>query len=130
MHLPACSLSIVVSVNRVHGKGGQADGDVFGAVGLRTAVANPFTRMGDDGLTGVDVKLTAVVLYSQHATQNDGDLFELRALSRLHPPTGRNHVRNADVLMTAVDAPGELFDALGFVAGGGHDGWRGNQCRQ
>ena len=45
-----------ISMDGVWRKGGEADGDVFSAVGFRRAVADPLAGRGDDGLAGLDVE--------------------------------------------------------------------------
>ena len=57
-------------------------------------------------------------------SRSDGDLFELRPLTRFNPPGGRRHLCHAHAGMTGIHPAGILFDPLGLGPG------RGNHCRR
>ena len=69
-------------------KAGRQMAHVLGATRLRAAVPNPLARRGDHRLAGADVERAALVIDSQQAAQDDGDLFEFRPLAGLLPPLG------------------------------------------
>src|SRR5690606_38198764 len=116
-------------MHRVNRERGQTDGDILGAFRLRAAVAHPFSRPGDDCLSGAHVERAALVFDAEHAAQDDGDFLEGGPLAWLDPAAGRHHARDADSLVAGVDAAGILLDALRLVAGGRDDGGSGNEKR-
>src|SRR3954469_6606412 len=103
---------LAVAMHGVGRERGQADGNVLRTTRLRRAVADPLTGTRDDRLSGADVEHAAVMLDADQPFQNDGDLLELRALSRLEPAFRRHHPRHADIRVAGVHATGELFDPL------------------
>src|SRR5580698_6467352 len=72
------SRSLLIAVHGVHGKGGEADGDILGALGVRCGVLHPLTGVRYDCLAGVDIELSAAGLHAQRALQHDGEFVELR----------------------------------------------------
>src|SRR5690606_38141446 len=98
-----------------------------GAFRLGTAVAHPFSRPGDDCLSGAHVERAALVFDAEHAAQDDGDFLEGGSLTGLDPAAGRHHARDADTLVAGVDAAGIFLDALGLVAGSRDDGGSGDE---
>src|SRR4051812_9344821 len=74
--------SLVVTVGRSGGEGGQAHRDVVRALAAGR-VAHPLAGRRDDGLTGSDLQATAVVVHEDGAAQHDGHLAELGRLERL-----------------------------------------------
>ena len=70
-------------MDRARAEGGEADGDVLGA--LRRLVLDPFAGRGDHGLAGGDVEDAGVVVDAELAVEDDCDLFELGALAGLDP---------------------------------------------
>ena len=95
----------------------QTDRDIFRAAGIWSAVANPFTRLGDDSLSGVNVTFPALVLKTDPTLQYNGDLHELRALSRLGPTRGRYHPRHAQLGMPGIYLTHIFVDLLRLVSG-------------
>jgi len=108
------------------GKGGEADGDVFGAFGR--GVLNPFAGMGDDALARGDVERAAFVRDAQHALQDYGEFFEFGCLARLDPSGGALHARDAQRLHLRVYAADKLFDDFRLVAGGFDSSRPRNEC--
>jgi hypothetical protein len=107
-----------IPVHGFHGKRWQADGDVFGAAFVRGGVANPFTGVGDDGLSGGYVERAGSVLDAQRSFEDDGELVEGRRLAGFEPSGGAAHVRDAGGGSLGVDASDVLVDEFRFVAGG------------
>jgi hypothetical protein len=107
-----------VAVHRIHGKCGQADGDIFRAGFVGRGVANPLAGVGDDGLPGGDVERAGFVLDTKDAFENDGELVEGWGLAGLQPSCRAAHVGNAGGGSLGVDASDVFVDELGFVAGG------------
>src|ERR1700733_15081098 len=66
-------------------EGGQANGDIFGALGPRRAVAHPFAALGDDGLPGLYFQHAALRFHMQRAFQHHRVLVKLGLLARLAP---------------------------------------------
>jgi hypothetical protein len=86
----------------------------------------------DDRLSRAHIQRTALVLDAKQAAENERDLLELGALSRLHPPFGRDHARDAHAGMSRVHATSVLLDLFWLVACGLDDGRTINQsghCR-
>ena len=54
-------------MNEVHGESGEADGNIFRAVGAGGAVGNLFTFAGHNRLAGVHVDDCRLRAYSQQA---------------------------------------------------------------
>src|SRR3954452_19890528 len=105
-----------VAVDRLGGEGGQADGEVLGALGGR--VAHPLAGADEDRLARAHVELrAAAVLYPQGPGQHDGVLVELGSLARLRPARGRAHPGHAHPLLAVAGTAGELLDRLGRLAG-------------
>jgi hypothetical protein len=69
-------------------EGGEADGDVLSTFRFGRAVADPLAGGRHNCLTGADVEGATIVFDSKQPSQDDGDFFKLRSLSRLGP-TGR-----------------------------------------
>src|SRR4051812_31579873 len=119
---------LLVAMHRLGRERGQADGNVLRTTRLRRAVADPLTRMRDDRLSGTDVEHATFMLDADQPVQDEGDLLELRALSRLQPAFGRHHARDADFRVAGVHATRELLDPLRLVAGGFDHGRLCDQC--
>ena len=103
-------------------KAGRQTATYSAPLGLGRAVADPFARLADDGLTGANFEHAALVLDAEHAREHDGDFQELRPLPRLDPAAGRLHAGDAQLVVLRIDAADELFDQLRLVAGGGDAG--------
>ena len=78
------------SVGRIsmHGcgrEGRQANGDVLRAVGERRAVADPFARIADDGLSGVHFEHAALVLDAQECPRERRKFPGTRAAAPARP---------------------------------------------
>ena len=116
-------------MDRIHGKGGEADRDVFGAAFMRRRVADPFPSVGDDGLSGGHLKRTIFMLDAEGAFQHDGELVEGGSLARLEPSGGAAHVGKARRGGLGVDASDVFVDQFGFVAGGLDARGLRNVCR-
>src|SRR5215203_4505984 len=100
----------------------RAHRDILGSAGLRAAVPDPFTRMGDDSLAGANIDGAALVLDAKQSAQHERDLLELRALSGLDPSFGRHHARHTHARVPRIHSARELFDLLWLVARGVDDG--------
>jgi len=109
---------LFVAVDGIHGEGGKADGDVFGAAFLGSGVADPLAGVGDDGLSGGDVERTVLVFNVEGAFENDGEFVEGGSLAGLEPSGGAAHVGDAGGGGFGVDASDIFVDQLGFIAGG------------
>ena len=96
-------------------KGWKAHGDIFGALGLRCAVAHPFAGVRHHCLAGVHVHLAAHVLHAQRAAQNHGQLFELGCLPGLLPSARTTHMRDTDVAAAGIHPSDVFVDELGLV---------------
>jgi hypothetical protein len=105
-------------VDGIYRKGGEADGDVFGSVCVRSGVADPLAGVGDDGLSGSNLEGTVFVFDAKGAFENHGELVEGGRLSGLEPPGGAAHVGDAGGGGLGVDASYVLVDEFGLVAGG------------
>ena len=105
-------------MDRVRGECGEADRNVFGAAFVGSGVADPFTRVHDDGLSGGDVERPTLVFNPKHALQDDGALVEGRSLARFQPSGGAAHVGHAGGRGLGVDASDVFVDEFGLVAGG------------
>jgi hypothetical protein len=106
-----------IPVHGFHGKRGKADGDVFGAAFVRRGVANPFTGVGDDGLSGGDFERTVLVLDAQCAFEDDGELVEGGRLAGFEPSGGAAHVGDTGGGGLGVGASDVFVDQFRFVAG-------------
>ena len=73
----------LVAVDGIHGEGGEADGDVFGAAFKGSGVADPLAGVGDDGLSGGDVDGSGLVFDAQGAFEDDGEFVEGGSLAGL-----------------------------------------------
>src|SRR3982750_3513498 len=82
-----------VPVNGVWRESRQAHGNILRPFG-RT-VSDPLSPTGNHGLTGLHVQGAAFMLYPEQALQNQGELIELRPLSRLHPSRWAPHMGDA-----------------------------------
>jgi len=105
-----------IAVNGVRREGRQAYSDVFCAIRLGTAVANPLSRRGNDRLPGPHFDDAALVLYAHQAAQYDSYFLKLRPLTWLEPTAGRDHARHADAAVSRVHPAGEFQDLLRFVS--------------
>jgi hypothetical protein len=71
LHIAACSHSSAamrgsrVAMNGCRAEGGQADGNVLRALGMRRAIPNPLAAMRDHGLSGGDVQDAVAMLDAQ-----------------------------------------------------------------
>src|SRR5690606_28089351 len=101
----------LVPIGRFRTEGGQAHGDVLGALVART-VTDLLAGLGDDGLPGGHLDGLPLVLDQDGAAQHQRVLGELRRLRGLLPPGRGDHVRDGDRLVTAVDAADVLIDQL------------------
>jgi hypothetical protein len=108
----------LVAVDGVHGEGGEADGDIFGAAFVRSGVTDPFTGVSDDGLSGSDVEGSGFVLDVEGAFEDYGEFVEGRSLAGFEPSGGAAHVSDAAGGGLGVDTSDVFVDELGFVAGG------------
>ena len=68
--------------------------------------------MGNDGLTGVDLKASPFGFDQEHPLQHDGKLIEAGSLPRLFPTSRALHPGDAHPLCSGVDPPDELLDQL------------------
>jgi uncharacterized protein YjbJ (UPF0337 family) len=114
-------------MHRLRGEGGEANGEILGAIWGWRAVSDPLARGRDDGLAGGDVEDAGGVFDAEQALQYYGDLFEFRPLAWLHPAFRGHHARDADGPVSRVHAPGELLDAFRLRAGGLDDGGRADE---
>src|SRR5262245_24938965 len=103
-------------------EGRQADRDVFGALRLRRAVANPLGGIRDDRLTCPHLEDAAGMFDAKQTAKNDRDLSELRTLSGLAPASRRNHASDAQLLLAGARMPHVLLDSLRLATGGGDEG--------
>src|SRR5271170_5102446 len=94
----------LVAVDGIHGEGGEADGDVFGAALVRSGVADPLAGVGDDGLSGGYFDGAVFVFYVERAFQDNGELVEGGSLAGLVPSGGTAHVGYAGRGGFGVDA--------------------------
>ena len=69
----------------VHGKGRNADGDIFRSFIFGSAVLNPFAWMSNDGLARVDIDDSITMSDSDGSFQNEREFFEGGCLTRLNP---------------------------------------------
>src|ERR1700691_1544809 len=99
-------------------EGWQANGQVFGASGKWSGVADPFSLMGDDGLAGGDIDLAGFMLHTEGAAQDDGVFVKFWSLTRLFPSLGAAHLGYADGGGIGVDTADEFFNDLRLVSGG------------
>src|SRR5262249_7080298 len=107
------------SLAAVHGlgrEGRQTDGHILGAFGLRRAVAHPLAGAREHRLAGANVEHAALVVDAQHPPEDQRVLVELRRLSRLLPPGGAAHARDAHRRRAGVHATDILVDRLRLVA--------------
>ena len=74
--------------------------------------------MGDDRLSGGDIKKPGLVFDAENAFENHSKLVEGGSLAGLEPSCGAAHVRDARRCGLGVDAPDVFVDKLGLVAGG------------
>ncbi len=102
----------------VHGKGGEADGDIFSATFVRRGVADPFAGVGDHSLSGSNIERTRFMFDAQRPFQDDGKFVKGGSLAGLQPPGGAAHVGDAGGGGLGVDASYVLVDECGPVAGG------------
>jgi len=107
-------------------EGGQADGNVFGALGTGRAVLDPFSGGRNDGLTGRNVKRSCFVSNTQAATEDESVFVEVRRLAGLDPAGRTAHVRDTDLFVTGIHPADKLFYDFGPVPGGGDSSWRWN----
>src|SRR5258708_33053045 len=85
----------LVSVNRLHGKCRQADGDVLSSIGTGSGILNPLSSVGHYALSSFDFECTAFVSHEYSPFQHNGELVELRSLAGLEPSLRAAHVGNA-----------------------------------
>jgi hypothetical protein len=77
---------VLISMHRIRGESWQAHRNVFCSTRLRGAVAHPLSRGRYHRLTGLSFKNTALVLDAHQPAENNGDFFEVWALTWLFPP--------------------------------------------
>src|SRR5262245_33339272 len=94
----AVHLMILLAMHGLWRKGRKADGDVLGAFLTGSAIADPFTWQGDDGLARMNFVYTALGFDAHGPAQDDRDFLELGLLCGLLPTAGRHHPGDADVL--------------------------------
>ena len=82
-------------MHRLRRERGQADSDVFGAIGMRRAVLHPFAGVRHDGLSSGDFEDTLLVFHLQCSLEHHGEFIKFRCLAGLHPAAGAPHVRKA-----------------------------------
>src|SRR5579864_2298774 len=116
-----------VSVDRFGREGRQADSDVFGGFGGR--ILNPLAFVGDDRLPGVDLHHAALVFDPHRSLEDERELVECGALSRLLPAGRTAHVGHARGLGPRVHPPDVLIDQLGPVSCGLDSGRLPDQSR-
>jgi hypothetical protein len=112
--------ALPVAVNRLHGEGRKANGNVFRTSLGRSGVLNPFAPMRDDCLPGVYVDVPILVSHSHHALENQSEFVEFRSLSRFFPALRAAHVGDAYASSLGVDSSDVFIDQLGFGSGGGN----------
>jgi hypothetical protein len=82
-----------------------------------SAATHPFTGARHNRLALVNLNGASFELDADHATKDNGDLFEIGSLPGLDPALGRNHPRDARFRVTRVDSSGVLLDRLRLVSG-------------
>src|SRR5438477_10443963 len=105
-------------VSRLETERWYANGDVFGAVGSRRAVAHPFAATRNDGLAGFNIEHALLRFDPERAAQDQGELIEVRLLAGLGPARWAVHVGDADGGIAGIHAADVLFDQL--VSGDGN----------
>jgi len=116
-------------MNGLHGKCGQADSDVLGAIFVRSGVLDPFARMGDNSLARFHLQRTRFVLDAQGALQHDRELVEDRSLAGLDPTRWATHMRDAGGSCFRVNTSDVFVDELWFVARSLNSSGLGNESR-
>src|SRR5689334_20358523 len=83
-----------IAVNRIRGERRQTNRDVFCATVFGRTVLDPLSLVYDNGLAGPHIESFVLCLDSKHAFQHDGELVELRSLSRFGPAAWALHSSN------------------------------------
>jgi len=99
----------MIAVNGDWAKGRYAHGDTLCALLEWRAVARPLATVDDNGLSGSDSVNALASLDLKLATQNHGELVEIRCLPWFTPPRRTDHACDAYTLGFGVRAANELF---------------------
>jgi hypothetical protein len=95
----------------------QAYSYVFRTAGVGSAVSDPFAGLCNDGLAGLDIKGTGLILNMQFARKDYGDLLKLRPLTGFGPTGRRFHVRDTYMFVPRINTPDKFFNLFGWVSG-------------
>src|SRR5262245_2819049 len=101
-------------MDRVDGKGGNANRNILSAVGTGSTVLHPFAAMSNHGFSGSNLDGTASEVHMKRSAQHDGVFIELGRLTRFDPSARTLHSSDADPSGTRIHAANILFDDFGF----------------
>jgi len=107
---------LLLSMDQIRRKSGDANRYVLCATWGWRAVANALPAFRNEGLTRIDICRSALVLNLQCPVEDNGKFVELRCLRWFTPTGGTSHSSDADTARAGVQPTDELLNDLWLIS--------------
>jgi hypothetical protein len=106
-----------IAMSCFHGKGREADRDVFSSFGFWSAVLHPFAWMRDYSLARMHIDDSITMRDSNGSFQDESELFERGRLAGLNPACRALQEGDAYVAVAGTEFPNVFVNQNGFIGG-------------